>query len=149
MLRIKKAEITDCCKLAKDLRPVEVEEVLLTGAKSAYDAAYNSVCDCEINFTIMNDDKVISMSGCRKVDVIADFGCIWLLTTKHIYDVNFFRYCRVAKILTGIMKNYCGRLCNYSLAKHTEATRFFEFLKCKITYNAKTINGEKFHFIEL
>ena len=83
LLDIRPAEGIDIDIIACDMRPADLAEIAATGTVDPYDALTNcmtlSMPSC---YTMTADDLPIAMLGTAPVELIPDFGSIWLLGTE-------------------------------------------------------------------
>ena len=107
LLDIRPAEGIDIDIIACDMRPADLAEIAATGTVDPYDALTNcmtlSMPSC---YTMTADDLPIAMLGTAPVELIPDFGSIWLLGTEEIeeHPVALLRLCK--KILPRLMTPY-------------------------------------------
>lgn len=96
-LDIRPAEGVDIDIIACDMRPADLAEIAATGTEDPVESLSNSmelsVPSC---YTITADGLPIAMFGIAPVELIPDFGSIWLLGTEEIerYPTAFLRLCK-------------------------------------------------------
>ncbi|QDP62657.1 MAG: putative scaffold protein [Prokaryotic dsDNA virus sp.] len=106
-LDIRPAEGVDIEIIAADMRPADLAEIEATGTVDPYLALSNamelSMPSC---FTMTADDLPIAMFGISSVELIPDFGSIWLLGTEEIerHPTAFLRLCK--SVLPRLMTPY-------------------------------------------
>lgn len=136
-------------ELAEKMRPEEVDEVYASNGDTPEEAVRRSVARSVDVFATMEDDRLMSITGCAPYSWISDRGSPWLLTTVNMKK-SPRHLLRHTQVFLGKWRREYGTLINFVDARYEQSLRWAKWAGFTI-HPAEPFGflGLPFHKIEI
>lgn len=150
MLIFKAAKIEDCRELAENMRQAEIDEVMTSGAKSAYQAVKSSFDLSSFSTSLFYKDKIVLMFGVVPVNFLGSKAKVWMLTSNEIGNINVKTFLKASKYWINRLLLIYPTLYNFVDARHTKSVKWLEVCGAYIDFeNPVKCNEVAFYYFEL